>query len=155
MRTSTFRKWLLPAGKAAAITLGGLWLWQCHPALAQTPPLQIQQQDMLVNSDFPLGINWQSYAGVPLSSTNGSPPGSDGRAPTVSQQLANGLTTAPPTPNQFQGFLCFGAVPVQGTTNVNSGANFAANAQNLNWPHAEVNGSVVVVLRSAQVGAPY
>ncbi len=124
-------------------------------AIAQIQPLAIPQQDMLVNSDFQLGINWQSQAGVPLSSTNGVPPGSDGRAPTLSQQIANGLTTAPPTTNQFQGFVTFGAIPVQGTTNVNPNANFAANAQNLNWPHGEVNGSVVVVLRSAQVGGPY
>lgn len=153
MITSTFREKLLNAGKSAAVALGCLCLWQ--QAAAQTPPLQLQQQDMLVNTDFKLGINWQSYAGVPLSSTNGVPPGSDGRAPTVSQQISYGLTTAPPTPNQFQGFLGFAAVPVQGTTNINTNANFAANAQNLNWPHGENNGVVVVVLRSAQVGGPY
>lgn len=137
------------------MALGCLCLCLGRQGSAQTPPLQMEQQDMLVNSDFPLGINWQSQAGVPLSSTNGVPPGSDGRAPTLSEQLTNGLTTAPPTPNQFQGFVCFGAVPVQGTTNVNTSANFAGNAQNLNWPHGEVNGAVVVVLRSAQVGGPY
>ena len=129
-------------------------LWG-RQAVAQVQPLQIQQQDMLINTDFALGINWQSQAGVPLSSTNGVPAGSDGRAPTTSQQITNGLTTAPPTLGQFQGFVSFGAVAVQGTTNVNTNANFAGNAQNLNWPHGEVNGSVVVVLRSAQVGGPY
>ena len=110
---------------------------------------------MLVNTDFPLGLNWQSRAGVPLSPTNGVPPGSDGRAPTLSQQIANGLSTAPPTSNQFQGFVAFGAIPVQTTTNLNTNATFAANAQSLNWPRGEVAGAVVAVLRSAQVGAPY
>ena len=144
-----------PALRPVALgILGGLCLW-CGFAAAQTQPLQIQQQDMLVNSDFPLGINWQSYAGVPLSSTNGVPPGSDGRAPTLSQQISYGLTTAPPTPGQFQGFLAFGSIPTQGTTNLNTSASFVANVQNLNWPHGEVNGSVTVVLRSAQVGAPF
>jgi len=155
MTTSTFRKRLLGARKPAAIILGCLCLCLWRSASAQTPPLQLQQQDMLVNRDFQLGIDWQSRAGVPLSSTNGIPPGSDGRAPTVSQQLTNGLTTAPPSPKQFQGFVSIGAIPVQGTTNVNTNANFAANAQNLNWPHGEVSGVVVVVMRSAQVGGPY
>src|SRR6516225_4801914 len=98
MTTSIFRMRVLGARKVAAIVLGCLCLCLWRQGSAQTQPLQIQQQDMLVNKDFALGINWQSYAGVPLSSTNGVPPGSDGRAPTLSQQLTNGLTTAPPTP---------------------------------------------------------
>jgi len=153
MTPSSHRKRFRSAAKAAAFALGWLCLWR---AAAQTQPLQLEQQDMLVNTNFQLGINWQSLAGVPLSSTKGVPPGSDGRAPTLSEQSTNGgVTTAPPTTNQFQGFVAFGAVPTQGTTNLNGNTNFAANAQLLNWPHGEVDGAVVVVLRSAQVGAPY
>jgi hypothetical protein len=152
MSTSKYRNRLRRGAPSAAIALGCLCLWR---AAAQTPPLQLQQQDLLVNTEFQLGINWQSQAGVPLSGTKGTPPGSDGRAPTLAQQLANGLTTAPPTTNQFQGFVSFGAVPVQGTTTLNTNESFVANAKLLNWPHGETNGAVVVVLRSAQVGAPY
>lgn len=156
MTISTFRMRILRAAKPVGIVLASYGLLFGPKASAQTQPLQMQQQDMLVNSDFPLGINWQSYAGVPLSSTKGVPPGSDGRAPTVSMQSTNGgVTTAPPTTNQFQGFVCFGAIPTQTTTNLNVNSNFAANAQLLNWPHGEIGGAVVVVLRSAQVGAPY
>ena len=153
MTPSSHRKRFRSAAKAAAFALGWLCLWR---AAAQTQPLPLEQQDMLVNTNFQLGINWQSLAGVPLSSTKGVPPGSDGRAPTLFEQSTNGgVTTAPPTTNQFQGFVAFGAVPTQGTTNLNGNTNFAANAQLLNWPHGEVGGAVVVVLRSAQVGAPY
>ena len=156
MTTFIARQRVLHAGKPAALIAACLCLCLGPQAAAQTPPLQIQQQDSLVNTDFPLGINWQSYSGVPLSSTNGVPPGSDGRGPTVSQQFTNGLTTAPASPNQFQTFVGFGAVPVQGTTNLNPNTNFASNVQALNWPHGEDgSGNVLVVLRSAQVGAPY
>ncbi len=85
MSTSTSRNRLRRGAKLAAMALGCLCLWR---AAAQTPPLQLQQQDMLVNTAFQLGVNWQSQAGVPLSSTNGVPPGSDGRAPTIAQQSA-------------------------------------------------------------------
>ena len=160
MRTSIFRSppgglaalWPVPLS-AAALALGCLGLGP--EAAAQTWPLQLVQPALLVNTNFRLGINWQSKAGVPLSSTNNLPPGSDGRAPTVSQQSSNHLTTLPPTANQFQGFLGLGAVPVQGATNLNPSLSFVANARLLNWPRAETNGTVALVLRSAQVGAPY
>jgi hypothetical protein len=156
MITLTFRKRVLRAAGLVGFGLLGFGFLLGPKVSAQTQPLQLDQQDMLFNTFFQLGINWQSYAGVPLSSTKGVPPGSDGRAPTVSMQSTNGgVTTAPPTTNQFHGFVCFGAIPTQTTTNLNGNANFAANAQLLNWPRGEANGTVIAVLRSAQVGAPY
>jgi hypothetical protein len=105
---------------------------------------------------MPLGINWQSRAGVPLSSTTNVPPGSDGRAPTPQQQFTNGLTTAPATTNQFQSFIGFASIPVQSTTNLNSSTNFAANVLALNWPRlTDAGGNIILIQRSAQVGAPY
>src|ERR1700761_4835161 len=105
MSTSRFYKRFREAAKPIAIALGCLFLMR---AGAQTQPLQLLQQDMLFNTDFKLGINWQSRAGVPLSSTNGNPAGSDGRSPTIAQQQTNGLSIAPVTPNQFQGLVSFG-----------------------------------------------
>ncbi len=152
MSTQRFRKRLRALALPVAIALGclGLSRGASADAAAANPAAGHAHQ-----LGFPAGINWQSRAGVPLSSTNGNPAGSDGRAPTISQQITNGLTTAPPTLKQFQGMVTFGAIPVQGTTNLNPNASFVGNAQNLNFPHGEINGQVVVVLRSAQVGAPY
>lgn len=135
------------------LALGCLCLWR--EGAAQTPPLEYRQRDLLFNTELPLGLNWQSGAGVPLSATNHVPPGSDGRAPTVSQQISLGLTTAPASPGQFRAFVGVSAIPVQGTTNFSTNLNFAANAKNLHWPHGtDVNGNLTLVLRSAQVGAP-
>src|SRR5258708_16922056 len=104
-----------------------------------------------------LGINWQSRAGVPLSSTANLPPGSDGRAPTPQQQSTNGgVTTLLASSNQFQSLVGFATVPVQSTSNLNGNTNFAANALALNWPRlTDASGNIVAILRSAQVGAPY
>src|SRR5665213_1048529 len=142
---------------AMAVLLGLPWL--VTPARAQTLPLQLDQTALLVNTNYAFGLNWQSGNGVPLSTTVGNPPGSDGLAPTVSQQAANGLTTLQPTTNQFVGFVGASYVPVQGTTNLDTHISFAANANNLKWPRGTSDGTptgpIVVVLRSAQVGAPY
>jgi len=127
-------------------------LWVCHFAMAQTPPLQIAQQAMLVDTNFQLGVNWQSYSGVPIS--NVATNGSDGR-----YNFTNGPSTLPQTSNQFQSWVGFGAVPVQTTVNLNTNLSFFANATALNWPRSTTdgtpNGPVALILRSAQVGAPY
>src|SRR5215831_19789779 len=93
----------------AALVLGCLGFG----AAAQTPPLQLAQPGLLVDTNFPLGINWQSKHGVPISSTATN--GSDGR-----YNITNGPSLAPNTSNQFQSVLTFGAIPVQGSTNLST-----------------------------------
>src|SRR5262245_23260176 len=66
-------------------------------------------------------INCQSPHGVPIS-PNALDSGSDGRAPTVAQQISYGTNypTASPSPGQFQGFVGIAAIPVQATTSLNT-----------------------------------
>ena len=145
-----------------ALTLGAGGVSRPPAQQVLTPPLQYDQtlllyHTLMAGSNFTVGMNWQSHPGVPLSSTAGAPPGSDGRAP-VQQQLPD--STSPPTTNQYRGFLASAGIAVQGTTNLlNGNLSFSANVASLNWPHSTsdgtVNGQVVFVLRSARVGAPY
>lgn len=113
---------------------------------AQQLPLEIQQ-DLTRH-------NLASTNGLPISSTAGTPPGSDGRAPTIAQQQDAGLTTTPATPGQFQSAVSVGALAVPGRTNLNPSLNYARNADNLNLPRAEFNGQLKVMTR-ARVGSPY
>jgi hypothetical protein len=135
--------------RAVFLLLGCLSLHGLAPA--QTVGLLLPQTTTLVQTNFALGINWQSYRGVPLSSTKGNPPGSDGR-----YQFTSGLSTLPPTAGQFQGLMGFSAIPVQSGTTLTPNQPFAADAVGLGWPRAvDSSGNVALVLRSAQVGAPY
>ncbi|HSH16417.1 MAG TPA: hypothetical protein VLD18_10310, partial [Verrucomicrobiae bacterium] len=122
------------------------WLALVPTAQAQVQPLEIRQDSTR--------YNLASTNGMPISSTRGTPPGSDGRAPTVSQQQAAGLTTTPATPGQFQNVVSLGAVAAPGRTNLNSSLNFAQNAENLDLPRASYNGQLRVMIR-ARVGAPF
>lgn len=115
--------------------------------------------------------NFQSTNGVPLSSITNVPPGSNGRAPTFDQQQTNGLTTLPPTPNQFSGMISFGAIPGLTLTNWLEVSNNAAlwagtNAFNgtvaseMGLPVGRVNSGepfseVALILSQARVGGPY
>ena len=107
-------------------------------------------QTALLYSDtnaYQRGVNYRSVRGVPLSNTAGTPAGSDGRAP-----IAAG------TSKQFSGFVAYGAIVRPGGTNLNASSNYAQNAgaANLDLPRLTNSaGTVLVVLRSAQVGAPY
>ncbi|MCP5526942.1 MAG: hypothetical protein H7A47_09065 [Verrucomicrobiales bacterium] len=114
----------------------------------QTLPLQLDPQSGLVNS--------QSLAGYPLSETPGNPPGSDGRAPSVAQQSAAGLTTTQPTLGQFRSWVGFGALaaPLSPQNRVPNGS-YADNAVQTGLPVGREGGQVVAVLQSARVGAPY
>ena len=121
----------------------------CGWAGAQTATLQLPQNAMLVDTNYALGINWQSYGGVPISSVVGH--GSDGR-----YHLATGPSIYPATTSQFNGFVGVSAVPVQSATNLIPNQSFAANAVALGWPNVQdSSGHVALILRSAQVGAPY
>ena len=58
------------------------------------------QKAILYSNDYKRGVNWQSKGGVPLSSTAGTPAGSEGRA----------QVDTTPTPRQFQGEIVYGEV---------------------------------------------
>ena len=86
-------------GEPAAARVG-LWLacslllcaWAVPKAAAQALPLEIRQDS--------IRYNLSSSNGLPLSSVRGTPPGSDGSAPTVAQQQAAGSApAAPATPS--------------------------------------------------------
>src|SRR5262245_29623575 len=69
------------------------------------------------------GVNWQSYRGVPIGTNYSPATGSDGRAPTLAEQIAYGTNFAsawPATTNQFAAFVGFSAVPVGTYTNCNT-----------------------------------
>lgn len=126
-----------------ALLLGA---WAAPDAAAQALPLELRQDAVR--------HNLSSSNGLPISSVRGTPPGSDGRAPTLAQQQAAGLTEVPATINQFSGLVVFGALASPGTTNLNAAQSLAANAENLNLPRIKVNGTVVMTMLRARVGAP-
>ena len=110
--------------------------------------------------------NLQSQRGVPLSSTVSNPPGSDGRAPTQAQQIADGLTINPSSAGQFQSMISFGGVPglayadwqtVSNSTILNQGTTpFSATvAEQMRLPAALSNGVMAIIMRRALIGAPY
>lgn len=121
--------------------------WAAPAIMAQALPLEIRQDSVR--------INLSSTNGLPISSVRGTPPGSDGRAPTLAQQQAAGLTEVPATVDQFSGLVVFGALVNPASSNFNPGLSFAANAENLNLPRIKANGAVVMTMLRARVGAPY
>jgi hypothetical protein len=141
---------LFPLAVLGLACLGG-----SRPLLAQVhnpvppPPFELRQDQT--------AYNLQSPGGMPLSSSPGDPPGSNGRAPTPEQQRADGLTELPATPRQFQGQIVFGALAVPRNHNLNPSLSYAANAAaaNLDLPRGEVGGQVTVVMTRALVGAPW
>lgn len=133
----------------------GIGLLTLGQALGQTLPLEIHQNKTK--------YNYQSASGVPLSTTANDPAGSDGRAPTGTEQQGANLTINPPTANQFGALLSWGAVAAPATPgtvaspNINEiggSTTYAGNAANLGVPHGGT-GTARVVLQRAQVGAPF
>jgi len=117
---------------------------------AQTLPLEIRQDAT--------HYNLLSTNGMPISTTRGTPLGSDGRGPTVAQQQAAGLTTLPATADQFQTFVTFGSVAIPSPAlrpNLNVNLSYAANAENLDLPRGKVNGQIVLTMPTVRVGAPF
>ena len=106
--------------------------------------------------------NLQSLAGVPISSVSNSPAGSNGRMPPASDPNESG-TYNPSTINQFKSLVSFGAIAARTnwlalSTNAllrGSNAFSASVAVAMQLPRAYSNGTVAMVLRRAQVGAPY
>jgi len=108
-------------------------------------------------------INYQSRAGVPISTTQGVPPGSDGRQPTGNE--STGVPT-PPTGGQFRSLMSFGAVPglsnarwlsVSNSTTLQNGVTpfSGAVAAEMDRPRGLDGNQVVLVLRRAEIGAPF
>ena len=104
--------------------------------------------------------NLEAQRGVPISSVTNNPPGSDGRVPSGQNESGtyNLVTT-----NQFKGVITFGAVAartnwlaVSNAPTLNGATAFStAVAADLQLPRIVANGVAVMVLRQAQVGAPY
>ncbi len=134
-------------GWAIALLPGG---WFVAGAAAQTLPLELRQDATR--------YNLASTNGMPISSTRGTPPGSDGRGPTVAQQQSAGLTTVPATSNQFQSFVTFGALgvtPAARRASLKPELSYVANAEILDVPRGKVDGAIVAVMPRIRVGAPY
>ena len=140
-----------PAARSAGLLLLSALAWLATtPAFAQSLPLEIRQDATR--------YNLASTNGMPISITRGTPPGSDGRGPTLAQQQSAGLTTVPATINQFQSFVTFGALavpPVARRTSLNSNISYFANAENLDLPRGKVNNQVVIVMPRVRVGSPF
>jgi len=137
-------------------------------------PLEIRQD--------PTPYNFQSFRGVPISTnaaaprtnivygTGGKPTStnlvesaSDGRMAPVNSSTGS---INVPTTNQFQAMLWFGAIPGLAAgdatnstlfSNLRAGTNpFSATvAQEMRLPVGTTNGQVALVLRRAQIGAPF
>ena len=143
----------LGGGSALRSLIVALVLWTGASALADyVTPVEFRQQD----TDY----NLRSLRGMPVSTVSNSPAGSDGR---MSDGLNESGTYNSPTINQFKGVVSFGALAVRtnwvalSSSPLLQGDNaFSASvAQAMQLPRAYSNTSVAMVLRRAQVGAPY
>ena len=127
-----------------------LWLvpWLTATLVAQVPKLPIELRPDLAT------INLSSRRGVPLSNTQNTPVGSDGRAPAEGTQLPPLPTTAA-TVRQFSSAMSFGGGvrPVY-SAQANTNLSLAANAVALNLPRLGGNTPTHILLR-AQIGSPF
>lgn len=151
-------KWSLHSFRALPLVLG--LLAGAVGAQAQLI-LPLEFRHVLTNDSR---LNFQSQAGVPISTTAGTPPGSNGQQPTANES-AGSFATA--TPKQFQGLVSFGAVsglkqadwqavsnsPVlqAGTTPLNASV---ADQMRLPRAAAMLPGGMII-LRRAAVGLPF
>jgi hypothetical protein len=108
-------------------------------------------------------INYQAVSGVPISATTNSPAGSNGQQPTGNE--STGVFT-PPTGGQFRGLISFGGVvglsqadmlSVSNSAMLKAGSTAFSSmvAQEMKLPRAVVGGTTVMILRRAQIGAPF
>ena len=104
--------------------------------------------------------NLQSLRGVPISTSNGVPPGSDGRMPAGLTESGSANLAAP---NQFQSYTAFGGVAAHTNWSALSnspslrGTNSfsAVVAADMQLPCAYAGTDVVLVQRRAVVGSAY
>ncbi|MBM3880723.1 MAG: hypothetical protein FJ387_13575 [Verrucomicrobia bacterium] len=134
---------------------GGLLVGVGTALAAIQVPLEFRQEKVT--------YNLQSQRGVPISSTVGTPRGSDGRVPTgINESGSYNL----PTPNQFQGLISFGGIPglvkadwlaVSNSPALRAGVTpfDGVVAEQMRLPIGRSNGAVALVVRRAQIGTPY
>ncbi len=108
-------------------------------------------------------INYQAQRGVPISTTTNVPPGSSGKLPPGNE--STGIFT-PPTPGQFRGLMSFGGIPglagqdlqaVGASPVLRDGVTpFSPSVANeMRLPRASIAGGGQIVMRRAQIGAPF
>lgn len=126
------------------LSLGSLLF--CFPMAGQTAPELAQDRTP---------YNFAKTNGVPISTTANASVGSDGRAPTVQQQLDAQQTLVPPTAGQFQSFAAFSGLAVStNRSNLSGSATFLQNAVITDLPRAGTGAGTIVMAR-ASVGAPF
>lgn len=132
---------LLLAGETAQATL--------------STPLEFRQRDTF--------YNYQSVRGVPISATVDDLIGSDGRMPLENDSAGAGNNYPLVSQFEFRSFIAFGGSVnrtnwlLAAASPLLQGENpFSASvASAMQLPMALTNGSPVMILRQAQVGAPY
>lgn len=150
--------WFMPSFRAAFLTLG--LVAGAMGARAQLV-LPLEFRHVLTNDTK---LNFQSQAGVPISTTVGSPPGSNGQQPTANESFGSFAT---PTAKQFQNLLSLGAVPglkqadwiaVSNSPTLQAGVTplNASVADQMRLPRGESTlPGGMIILRRAAVGMPY
>ncbi len=136
-----------------------LLFWVTRLAAQIALPIEYRQT---LNEDT--RINLQSQAGVPISTTVGTPPGSNGQQPLGNE--STGIFTQP-TAGQFRSFLSLGAIPgltqsqwlaVSNSPTLRNGATpfgiLVAEQMQLPRAAAALPGGAII-LRRAMVGAPF
>ncbi len=153
-------KWSLPSYRAVPLVLG--LVLAVASAAAQALKLPLEYRHLLADDTK---LNYQSVSGVPISQTEGTPPGSNGLQPNGNESTGVFVT---PTPGQFRGFLSLGAIPglsqaewiaVSNSPTLTAGTTTFGSlvAEQMRRPRAvapAVPGGVII-LRQAWVGMPY
>jgi len=146
---------LLPGVRLLALVAIGL-----PPLASAQVALPIQYRRVLGGETW---INYQSRAGVPISTTAGVPGGSNGLQPTGNE--STGIST-PPTSSQFRSLMSYGAVPgltrarwltVSNSVVLKNGTTpFSGTvATEMDRPRGLDGNTVIIVMRRAEVGAPF
>jgi hypothetical protein len=140
--------------RAVPLVLG--WLLSAASGFGQVAlPIEFRQTETQ--------FNYQDQRGVPISQTTNSPAGSSGKQPTGNESTG---VFVPPSPKQFRNLLSFGAIPGlknldwQAVSNnaalkAGSAAFSGVVAQDMKLPTAVSQGTLLMALRRAQIGAPF
>ena len=140
------------------VALASGWVASLTTALGVVLPLEFNLRETT--------FNYRDLRGVPVSFNVAPPPaieGSNGEQPATTEP--SGIFGSA-TPNQFKGLISFGGIPGLTLTNwqaVSTNATLQAGvtpfsgdlATQMGLPTASSGGNVLMVLRRAQIGAPY